>query len=74
MKQGIKAKDIRDFEKAVERLDEVLERIQQYKPAAYIYVAPSQINLMSEKNDEVSVNQDLIVTSGTIVNLDCGDW
>lgn len=74
MKQGIKAKDIRDFEKAVERLDEVLERIQQYKPTAYIYVAPSQINLMSEKNDEVSVNQDLIVTSGTIVNLDCGDW
>lgn len=74
MKQGIKAKDIRDFEKAVERLDEVLERIQQYKPTAYIYVAPSQINLMSEKNAEVSVNQDLIVTSGTIVNLDCGDW
>lgn len=74
MKQGIKVKDIRDFEKAVERLDEVLERIQQYKPTAYIYVTPSQINLMSEKNDEVSANQDLIVTSGIIVNLDCGDW
>lgn len=74
MKQGIKVKDIRDFEKAVERLDEVLERIQQYKPTAYIYVTPSQISLMSEKNDEVSANQDLIVTSGIIVNLDCGDW
>lgn len=74
MTQGIKAKDICDFEKAVERLDEVLERILQYKPAAWIYVTPSQINLMSDKNDEVFVNQDLIVTSKTIVNLDCGDW
>lgn len=74
MKQGIKAKDIRDFEKAVERLEEVLERIQQYKPRAYIYVTPSQINLMSDHNDEESTSQDLIVTSGTIVHLDCGDW
>lgn len=74
MKQGIKAKDIRDFEKAVKRLDKVLERIQQYKPRAYIYVTPSQINLMSEHNDEESVNQDLIVASGTIVPLECGDW
>lgn len=74
MIQGIKAKDIRDFEKAVERLEEVLERIRQYKPMAYIYVTPSQINLMSDKNDEEFVNQDLIVTSGTIVPLDCGDW
>lgn len=74
MKQGIKAKDIRDFEKAVERVGEVLERIRQYKPTAYIYVTPSQLNLMSEKNDEVSVNQDLIVTSKVILSLDCGDW
>lgn len=74
MKQGIKVKDIRDFKKAVERLDKVLKRIQQYKPRAYIYVTPSQINLMSEHNDEESTNQDLIVTSGIIVNLDCGDW
>ena len=74
MTQGIKAKDIRDFEKAVEKLREVLKRIQQYKPEAYIYVTPSQINLMSEPNDEVSINQDLIVTSKGILNLDCGDW
>ena len=74
MKQGIKAKDIRDFERAVERLNEVLGRIQQYKDTAYIYVTPSHINLMSEKNDEEFTNQDLIVTSKCIVNLDCGDW
>lgn len=74
MKQGIKARDIRDFEKAVERLDKVLERIQQYKPRAYIYVTPSQINLMSNHNDEEFTNQDLIVASGTILHLDCGDW
>lgn len=74
MKQGIKAKDIRDFEKAVERLDKVLGRIQQYKDTAYIYVTPSYIHLMSEKNDEDFTNQDLIVTSGCIVSLDCGDW
>lgn len=74
MKQGIKAKDIRDFEKAVERLDEVLERIRQYKPMAYIYVTPSHINLMSETNIEESANQDLIVATGTILHLDCGDW
>lgn len=74
MKQGIKAKDIRDFENAVERLNEVLKRILQYKSTAWIYVTPSQLNLMSDKNDEVSVNQDLIVTSRVILNLDCGDW
>ncbi len=74
MKQGIKAKDIRDFEKAVKRLEEVLERIRQYKPMAYIYVTPSQLSLMSETNIEESVNQDLIVASGTILHLDCGDW
>lgn len=74
MKQGVKAKDIRDFEKAVERLEEVLKRIQQYKPRTYIYVTPSQINLMSDHNDEEFVSQDLIVTSGTILHLDCGDW
>lgn len=74
MKQGVKAKDIRDFEKAVERLGEVLDRIRQYKPMAYIYVTPSQLNLMSEPNDEVSVNQELIITSKGILHLDCGDW
>ena len=37
MKQGIKAEDIHNFEKAVERLNEIIDRIRQYKPDAYIY-------------------------------------
>ena len=74
MKQGIKAEDIHNFEKAVERLNEIIDRIRQYKPDAYIYVTPSQINLISEPNDEEYVDQNLIVTSKSILHLDCGDW
>ena len=74
MKQGIKEKDIRDFEKYAQKLGEVINRIRKYKPTAYIYVTPSQLNLMSDTNDEVSVDQKLIVTSESILHLDCGDW
>lgn len=74
MKQGIKEKDIRDFEKIVKKLDEILERIRQYKPMAYIYVTPSQLHLMSDTNGEMYSNQEYIVASEYVVNLDCGDW
>lgn len=74
MKQGIKAEDIHDFEKSVERLNEIINRIRQYKLDAYIYVTPSQINLISEPNDEEYVDQNLVVTSKSILHLDCGDW
>lgn len=74
MKQGIKEKDIRDFEKYAQKLGEVINRIREYKPMAYIYVTPSELNLMSSTNNEEYANQDLIVASKIILPLDCGDW
>ena len=38
MNQGIKAKDIRDFEKAVEKLQRVMSRINEYKPEAMAFL------------------------------------
>lgn len=37
MKCGIKNKDIRDFEKAVKKLDKIMDRINAYNPDAKIY-------------------------------------
>ena len=74
MKQGIKEKDIRDFEKTVKKLNEIITRIQQYKPMAHIYATPSQLHLMSDTNGEMYANQKYIVTSEYVTHLDCGDW
>ena len=78
MKHGIKAKDIRDFEKYASKLNEVIERIKKYQPDANIFATPNQLNLMYAQNkcyhwrieNEV---EDPVVSSVT-VNMDCGDW
>lgn len=38
MRQGIKEKDIRDFESAVKRLEKVMDRIRSYKPEAMAFL------------------------------------
>lgn len=38
MTQGIKEKDIRDFEKYLNKLCEVVTRIRTYNPEAHIYM------------------------------------
>lgn len=76
MRQGIKEKDIRDFEKYAEKLKGVMERINQYKPDAYAYLACNNLNLMSSDfNIHNRLEQkECIVTSIVMGNFDGGDF
>lgn len=76
MRQGIREKDIRDFEKYANKLSDVLKRIMDYKPEANAYLAENTLNLMSDyphdyyghKHPEYSVTY--IYMNG----FDGGDW
>jgi len=77
MKQGIKEKDIRDFEKYAKKLDEVMIRIREYKPEANIYAAGESLYLMSGFHHDPygeKSNEDAIVSSVMINGMDSGDW
>ena len=45
MKKGIKEKDIKDFKKYAEKLDEVMKRILEYNPNASIYLNMDSLEL-----------------------------
>ena len=79
MVKGIKAKDIRDFEKYARKLNEVIGRIREYKDNAQIYVTPGQINLMADEFSGVhgrisGKEADPTVTFVSCDFIDCGDW
>ena len=77
MKNGVYEKDIRDFERYALKLAEVIERIREYKPEAYIYVTPGEFNLMSgvsEEDASKDEEQAMKVTNIYCRGLDCGDW
>ena len=76
MTKGIKAKDLRDFEKCVRRLNEVNKRIMSYQPAARIYATPGTLTLVAGwEEDLCGLSQDeLCVTSEDIDGLESGDW
>lgn len=46
MRNGIKEKDIRDFEKYAQKLDDVMKRIQEYHPTANYYLNMDNLQLM----------------------------
>ena len=76
MRQGIKEKDIKDFEKYAEKLSAVLKRIQEYQPKANAYLSMNELNLMSDQHLEYSREeyQDFVVTSVIMPGFDGGDW
>ncbi len=75
MKRGIKAKDIRDFEKYARKLSEVMERIVEYQPDARIFVTPQQINLMAAFSEDCEETDDgLCVTTVSCNYIESGDW
>lgn len=76
MRQGIKEKDIRDFEKYAKKLSEVMERIREYQPKANAYLAMDVLNLMSDEHLKYSREeyQDFIVTDVSMTGFDGGDW
>lgn len=80
MRQGIKEKDIRDFEKYAQKLSSVMNRIREYKPEANAFLAceglSTVLNLMSDDHCDYRRNeqQSLIVTEIDMVGFDGGDW
>lgn len=52
MRQGIKEKDIRDFEKFCEKLNIVMKRIRTYQPEACGYLNDDHMNLLSGSSHE----------------------
>lgn len=49
MKNGIKEKDIRDFEKYAQKMDDIMKRIQEYHPTANYYLNMDSFQLMSDE-------------------------
>lgn len=76
MTQGIKEKDIRDFEKYAKKLANVMKRIMKYNPEANGYLSCDSLNLMSCNFHEIERcdQQNFIVASIDMVGFDGGDW
>ena len=66
MKKGIKEKDIRDFEKYANKLDELMKRIQEYHPTANYYLNMDDLQLMCDapfidgKDGDIKYNENAI--------------
>lgn len=74
MKQGIKGKDIWDFVKACNKLNDIINRINEYKPDARYYLGDSSMYLISVMNDDHKVMQDNIVANVWMPKADGGGW
>lgn len=78
MRQGIKEKDIRDFKKYAQKLNDVLKRIREYKPEANAFLAcglASYLCLMSDDHCDYDGDAfDLVVATVDMVGFDGGDW
>ena len=77
MKQGIKEKDIKDFEKYAHKLNDVVKRIRAYKPDANVYLAVgSSLNLISCscQDKDLFEQQENIVASVSVTGFDGGAW
>lgn len=76
MKQGIKEKDIRDFEKYANKLNEVICRIRKYHPEVNVYLAMEDLQLMSAQpfDENGKKHYENVVTSVSIITANGGDW
>lgn len=80
MRQGIKEKDIRDFEKYAQKLSAVMSRICEYKPEANAFLACEGLSaalcLMSDDHCDYPRSEwgKLIVTEIDMVSFDGGGW
>ncbi len=76
MRQGIREKDIRDFEKYANKLSNVLKRIKDYKPEANAYLAEDTLNLMSQEHHDHygRKHPEYSVTNIYMNGFDGGDW
>lgn len=76
MTQGIKEKDIKDFEKYAQKLSDIMKRIREYRPEANAFLAMQQLHLMSYDfhNFPANEEQEFSVVSVSMPGFDGGDW
>ncbi len=80
MKKGIKNKDIRDFEKACQKIGDIMERIHEYQPDALLFVSGeswTDFNLtvgMAEAEENMHKRNESVVTSVIVPYADCGSF
>ena len=75
MTQGIKEKDIRDFEKYAQKLSDTMKRIREYRPEANAYLAMNELHLMScDFYEYPGKEQDFSVVSVHMEGFGGGDW
>ncbi len=76
MKNGIKAKDIREFEKLTGKLAALISRIRETVPEANLYVAGNEIYLCSGDTAELDYEEQakLVVATSPLMSIDGGDW
>ena len=77
MFRGVRAKDIRDFEKYAEKLNVVITRIREYCPEAQYYLACETLNLMngpSHSHPELGIQRGEIVAEVSMKYTRGGDW
>lgn len=79
MTKGIKAKDIRDFEKYAKKLNDVVGRIREYKPEANAFLVcgvQTYLCLMSDDHCDYERGRghEFIVTEVDMMGFDGGDW
>ena len=73
-------KDIAKFEKLVNDLNTLVEKIREYEPSAHLYITPSLVNLMTGYGSCVGNGKlekdgdEYVMAQATILHLDCGDW
>lgn len=74
MTQGIKQKDIRDFEKYAKKLSNVMEHIREYCPNAIGFMECDSLNLMSGYwENSVEANNKCVI-SVHMPHFDGGGW
>lgn len=77
MRQGIKEKDIRDFVKYAEKLNDVIVRTREYCPEAQIYLANTTLHLMngpSHGDHCLGIEKGKSVESVHMHYISGGDW
>lgn len=79
MKNGIKAKDIRDFEKYANKLVDVLSRIREYKPEANAFLVcgvQTYLCLMCDDHCDYpeTESNNFVVMEVDMPGFDGGDW
>ena len=73
---NIKEKDIQDFERYANKINEVIKRILKYNTNVNVYLAMEDLCLLNgESHDEYGNKQpENVVTSVAITNASGGDW